>query len=81
MLHRRFLMVFWSASARRLQVQEAGSATIVPFTPDGTGRPAGGVLAMAGNVVFLLKDIVLLTVSFYLLKQDFARVTPAAEIA
>lgn len=41
----------------------------------------GGFLAMAGNVVFLLKDIVLLAVSFYLLKQDFARVTPAAEIA
>lgn len=43
MLHRRFLMVFWSASARQLQVQEAGSATIVPFTPDGKGRPAGRV--------------------------------------
>jgi uncharacterized membrane protein YkgB len=43
--------------------------------------PLGGFLAMAGNVVFLLKAIVLLAVSFYLLKQDFARVTPAAEIA
>jgi uncharacterized membrane protein YkgB len=81
MLHRRFLIVLWSASARRLQVQEARSATIVPFTPDGRVGQLGRFLAMAGNVLFLLKDIVPLAVSFCLLKQDFARVTPAAEIA
>jgi hypothetical protein len=36
---------------------------------------------MVGNVAFLMKDVVLLIASFYLLKQDLARVTPAAEIA
>jgi hypothetical protein len=30
---------------------------------------------MTGNVPFLMKDVVLLAVSFYLLKQDVARVT------
>jgi hypothetical protein len=29
----------------------------------------------------VMKDVVLLAVSFYLLKQDLASVTPAAEIA
>jgi hypothetical protein len=29
----------------------------------------------------VMKDVVLLAVSFYLLKHDLARVTPAAEIA
>jgi hypothetical protein len=30
---------------------------------------------MTGNVPFLMKDVVLLAVSFYLLKQDVVRVT------
>jgi uncharacterized membrane protein YkgB len=30
---------------------------------------------MTGNVPFLMKDVVLLAVSLYLLKQDVARVT------
>jgi len=33
---------------------------------------------MAGNVPFLMKDLVLLAVSFYLLKQDVVRVSLAA---
>jgi uncharacterized membrane protein YkgB len=36
---------------------------------------------MVGNVAFLMKDVVLLAVSIYLLKQDVARVAPAPEIA
>jgi uncharacterized membrane protein YkgB len=38
---------------------------------------------MAGNVPFLMKDIVLLAVSIYLLKQDVQRVrsmTPAMKL-
>jgi hypothetical protein len=31
---------------------------------------AGGFPAMVGNVAFLMKDVALLAVSFYLLKQD-----------
>jgi uncharacterized membrane protein YkgB len=37
--------------------------------------PAAGFPAMTGNVPFLMKDVVLLAVSFYLLQQDVVRVT------
>nr|WP_283806873.1 DUF417 family protein [Bradyrhizobium canariense] len=47
--------------------------TIIPFMPDGWD-PAAGFPAMAGNVPFLVKDVVLLAVSVYLLKQDLVRV-------
>jgi hypothetical protein len=33
---------------------------------------------MAGPVPFLMKDLVLLAVSFYLLKQDFIRITTSS---
>jgi uncharacterized membrane protein YkgB len=42
--------------------------------PDGWAPSAGGFPAMVGNVAFLMKDVVLLAVSFYLLKQDVARI-------
>lgn len=57
------------------------TVTIIPFMPDGWEPSAGGFPAMVGNVAFLMKDVVLLAVSFYLLKQDLARVSPAAEAA
>ncbi|WP_213804164.1 DUF417 family protein [Granulicella sp. dw_53] len=47
--------------------------TIIPFMPDGWAASAGGFPAMVGNVAFLMKDVVLLAVSFYLLKQDALR--------
>jgi len=49
-----------------------GTVTIIPFMPNGWD-PAAGFPAMAGNVPFLVKDIVLLAVSIYLLKQDVER--------
>ena len=52
-----------------------GTVTIIPFMPDGWDASAAGFPAMTGNVPFLMKDVVLLAVSFYLLKQDVARVT------
>jgi uncharacterized membrane protein YkgB len=55
------------------------TVTIIPFMPDGWAASAGGFPAMVGNVAFLMKDLVLLAVSFYLLKQDLARVAAAAE--
>jgi uncharacterized membrane protein YkgB len=56
------------------------TATIIPFMPDGWAASAGGFPAMTGNVPFLMKDVVLLAVSFYLLKQDVVRASlPAAE--
>jgi uncharacterized membrane protein YkgB len=53
-----------------------GTVTIIPFMPNGWD-PVAGFPAMAGNVPFLMKDIVLLAVSIYLLKQDVARVVEA----
>ena len=56
-----------------------GTATIIPFMPDGWDVSAGGFPAMTGNVPFLMKDIVLLAVSVYLLRQDVMRVSSAAK--
>jgi uncharacterized membrane protein YkgB len=50
-----------------------GTVTIIPFVPDGWAASAGGFPAMTGIVPFLMKDVVLLAVSFYLLKQDVIR--------
>ena len=47
--------------------------TIIPFIADGWAASAGGFPAMAGPVAFLMKDVVLLAVSIYLLKQDVER--------
>jgi hypothetical protein len=44
------------------------TVTIVPFMPNGWD-PVAGFPAMADNVPFLMKDIVLLAVSIYLLKR------------
>ena len=49
------------------------TVTIIPFMPEGWD-PVAGFPAMTGNVPFLMKDVVLLAVSFYLLKQDVVRV-------
>ena len=49
------------------------TVTIIPFMPDGWDAAAGGFPAMTGNVPFLMKDLVLLAASIYLLKQDVAR--------
>lgn len=58
-----------------------GTVTIIPFMPDGWASSAGGFPAMAGNVPFLMKDVVLLAVSFYLLKQDLERLAIALPAA
>jgi uncharacterized membrane protein YkgB len=50
------------------------TSTIIPFMPDGWAASAGGFPAMTEHVAFLMKDILLLTASFYLLKQDVVRV-------
>jgi uncharacterized membrane protein YkgB len=51
-----------------------GTVSIIPFMPDGWAASAGGFPAMTGNIPFLMKDVVLFATSFYLLKQDVARV-------
>ena len=49
------------------------TVTIIPFMPNGWAASAGGFPAMAGNVPFLMKDLVLLAASIYLLRQDVIR--------
>ena len=49
--------------------------------PDGWDASAGGFPAMTGNVPFLMKDVVLLAVSVYLLKQDVRRVVLTSPIS
>ena len=51
------------------------TVTIIPFMPEGWDVAAGGFPAMTGNVPFLMKDVVLLAVSLYLLRQDVVRLT------
>jgi uncharacterized membrane protein YkgB len=50
------------------------TVTIIPFMPDGWD-PVAGFPAMTGNVPFLMKDVVLLAASVYLLRQDVLRVS------
>jgi uncharacterized membrane protein YkgB len=57
------------------------TSTIIPFMPDGWAASAGGFPAMTERVAFLMKDILLLTASFYLLKQDVARVARSSEVS
>ena len=51
------------------------TVTIIPFMPEGWDIAAGGFPAMTGNVPFLMKDVVLLAASLYLLRQDVVRLT------
>ena len=53
--------------------------TILPFFPNGWEPSAGGFPAMTEHVAFLMKDLVLLAASFYLLKQDVLRAAAARE--
>ena len=55
------------------------TVTIIPFIPDGWDAAAGGFPAMTGNVPFLMKDVVLLAASLYLLRQDVMRLGNLAE--
>ena len=55
------------------------TVTIIPFLPDGWEPSAGGFPAMVGNVAFTMKDVALLAISFYLLKQDASRLSVSAD--
>ena len=87
-----FGMVDWRALVLRILEKNLGilgalgscvtflsTVTIIPFMPDGWAASAGGFPAMAGNVPFLMKDVVLFAASVYLLKQDVQRVSLSAE--
>lgn len=77
---------FWSRTAGILGALGSAATfvatgSIIPFMPDGWDGAAGGFPAMTGNVPFLMKDVVLLAVSIYLLKQDVQRASLAAALA
>ena len=72
------VLLFWGFWNRQAGILGAlgscatfvGTVTIIPFMPNGWDEVAGGFPAMTGNVPFLMKDVALLAVSFYLLKHD-----------
>jgi uncharacterized membrane protein YkgB len=73
---------FWNKKAGALGAlgcafAMVGTVTIIPFMPDGWDE-AAGFPAMKGNVAFLMKDVVLLAMSFYLLKHDLRRAASSA---
>ncbi len=51
----------------------AGTVTIIPFLPGAWASEAGGFPAMYLPVAFLMKDVLFLVVSFYLLQQGLLR--------
>ena len=73
-------MGFWNKTAGVLGALGGiasfiSTITIIPFMPGGWAASAGGFPAMTEKVAFLMKDFVLLAVSFYLLKQDLLRLS------
>jgi len=50
-----------------------GTTTIIPFLPDAWAPEAGGFPIMTLPLGFLMKDVLFLAASFYLLKQDLVR--------
>jgi uncharacterized membrane protein YkgB len=50
-----------------------GTASIIPFLPDAWAQEAGGFPIMTLPLGFLMKDVLFLAASFYLLKQDLRR--------
>jgi hypothetical protein len=64
--------VFWARSAHALRLLAPSRSSHLCRTE--WDASAGGFPAMTGNVPFLMKDVVLLAVSVYLLKQDVQRV-------
>lgn len=56
------------------------TVTIIPFFPEPWAAPAGGFPAATLPFLFLMKDVVLLSASVYLLKQDILRANSAARM-
>jgi uncharacterized membrane protein YkgB len=50
-----------------------GTTSIIPFLPDAWAHETGGFPIMTLPLGFLMKDVLFLAASFYLLKQDLTR--------
>jgi uncharacterized membrane protein YkgB len=57
------------------------TVTIIPFFPEPWAAPAGGFPAATLPFLFLMKDVVLLAASVYLLKQDILRRAVAEQVS
>jgi hypothetical protein len=69
------LLGFWNRSLGVLGALGSiftflGTVTIIPFLPNAWAAEAGGFPVMNLPVAFLMKDILFLAASLYLLKQD-----------
>jgi uncharacterized membrane protein YkgB len=74
------LLGFWNKKlgilgALGLIFSMISTSTIIPFMPGGWAASAGGFPAMTEPVAFLMKDLVILAASVYLLRQDVIRVS------
>lgn len=72
------LLGFWNRKLALLAALAScatyvATVTIIPFFPDAWAAPAGGFPAATLPFLFLVKDIVLLGASVYLLKQAILR--------
>jgi uncharacterized membrane protein YkgB len=73
------LIGFWDKRAGVLGAMGStatfvATVSIIPFLPNGWADAAGGFPAMTISMAFLVKDVVLLAASVYLLRQDVLRV-------
>src|SRR5437868_3855770 len=71
---------FWNKKAGALGAlggiaSFVSTTTIIPFMPNAWASSAGGFPAMTETAAFLMKDVVLLAVCAYLLKQDLLRLS------
>jgi uncharacterized membrane protein YkgB len=57
------------------------TVTIIPFFPDAWAAPAGGFPAATLPFLFLMKDVVLLAASVYLLKHDILRAASSEHLS
>lgn len=79
------LLGFWNRKAALLGALAScatylTTVTIIPFFPDAWAAPAGGFPAATLPFLFLVKDLVLLAASVYLLKQAILRAAGAGRV-
>jgi uncharacterized membrane protein YkgB len=64
---------YWSPKLGILGALGSIVTSIIPFLPDAWAQEAGGFPIMTLPLGFLMKDVLFLAASFYLLRQDLVR--------
>jgi hypothetical protein len=72
------VIIFFFFGYQKYFNYEAQPFTILPSFQNGR-EPSGGFHAMTRNAAFLMKDLVLLAATCYLLRQDVLRAASARE--